>query len=431
MMRLATFAAIAMLAAACGCLVSSERVQLHKRHVSYEAAKGASAARLTKIHTEAFKKGLQPRGAKLRHEFGSSPVPMYNLIGGGAYVGAVDIGTPPQRFAVIYDTGSSNLWVPSTDCTDFTTSPCCGIQRRFDNASSSTYNPKCSVYPNCGLLLPYGSGTVWGSVAQDTVRVGPFVLPSTNVGLVASEPGPLDEWSCNVSPRQWVMNGIMGLATDLIAMPFFSFLPSPYTEMWSRGLIKQHLYTVFLSNVGNSSGSFIDFGDVNLDGTEGKLITVGQSLLNLELGYYAVNVVGLDVAGEPLSGVNSGTVGVIDTGTTLLAIPNQPGLVAATNVSADCSNLDQLPTLTFRISVSGDGGASIPFDLTPQMYTYIEELKGGGRSCQNGVFNFDAGEGLLPLWILGDRFITSFRSVFRKDTYQMAFARNKGTGPKK
>jgi len=34
------------------------------------------------------------------------------------YVGRITLGDPPQEFAVIWDTGSSNLWIAGWDCDD-------------------------------------------------------------------------------------------------------------------------------------------------------------------------------------------------------------------------------------------------------------------------------------------------------------------------
>ena len=112
-----------------------------------------------------------------------------------AYVGNITIGTPPQEFRVIFDTGSADLWAPSISCV----SPACseykhpsshasftcpelpspplapdwhsslgfaGTHITFNHQNSSTFEE-----PGQPITIYYGSWIIWGFLGSDTVRV--------------------------------------------------------------------------------------------------------------------------------------------------------------------------------------------------------------------------------------------------------------------
>ena len=67
--------------------------------------------------------------------------------------------TPSDEMNVLYDTGSSKLWVPNSDCYD-------GIQVTifYHNCRSNTYVANDSTF-----RIEYGSGPVLGFSSEDTV----------------------------------------------------------------------------------------------------------------------------------------------------------------------------------------------------------------------------------------------------------------------
>ena len=98
------------------------------------------------------------------------------------YVGEVSIGTPAVNFSVIFDTGSSNLWVPSSQCTDCTNSPGCCKHTKYDSSQSNTYTAVGTPY-----VLPYGSGTVVGVISQDVVNFGGLLIKAQQFGESTQE----------------------------------------------------------------------------------------------------------------------------------------------------------------------------------------------------------------------------------------------------
>ncbi|XP_043308432.1 pregnancy-associated glycoprotein 1-like isoform X3 [Cervus canadensis] len=143
------------------------------------------------------------------------------------YVGKITIGTPPQEFQVVFDTGSSELWVSSLFCP----SPACSTHVRFRHLESSTFRPTKKTF-----RITYGSGSMKGFLAYDTVRIGDLVSTDQPFGLSLAEHGFED------TP----FDGILGLSYPDISLtggiPIFDNLKK-------QGAVSEPVFAFYLGNI--------------------------------------------------------------------------------------------------------------------------------------------------------------------------------------
>ncbi|XP_036623195.1 chymosin-like [Trichosurus vulpecula] len=305
------------------------------------------------------------------------------------YYGKINIGTPAQEFTVVFDTGSSNLWVPSVYCKSIA----CYLHNRFNPSKSSTFQSTDE-----SLSIEYGSGSMEGVLGYDTVTVSDIVDSDQVFGLSTREPGLTFIFS--------EFDGILGMGYPSIsvdkATPVFD-------NMMSKHLVAQDLFSVYLSN--NKEDSVLILGAIDSSYYTGSLHWVPVTVE----GYWQFTVDSITINDEVVA-CQDGCQAILDTGTSLLVGPSQgidkiQSAIGATETllgeyEINCNKLSSMPTVVIHIN-----GREFP--LTPSAYTLEED-----EACISGF----EGDSSFDLWILGDVFIRQYYSVFDRANNRVGLA---------
>ncbi|GAA5861996.1 hypothetical protein JCM5353_000387, partial [Sporobolomyces roseus] len=265
-------------------------------------------ARLAKRRENVFqramdmeKRELKKRGS-LNKRASTASVGLTDYFSGGtdsAYYGEISIGTPSQSFNVIFDTGSADLWVPSSSAST--------SHDTFSTTDSSTVETSTAEWD-----IQYGTGSSSGVLARDTVSIGSITVPK-QIFALASTLAPVIE--------SLPSDGILGMGFSTIAS---SGAPTVFENMISNSLVSNPYFGVYFQRArdltsqsrGTIGGGELCFGCYDSGKFNGNLNYVPVS----SKGYWSVKSDGIAVDGNIISGTSM--TAAIDTGTSLIYVPN-------------------------------------------------------------------------------------------------------------
>ncbi|CAI9166998.1 unnamed protein product [Rangifer tarandus platyrhynchus] len=318
-------------------------------------------------------------------------IPLLRNIMEMVYVGNITIGTPPQKFQVLFDTGSSDLWVHSVFCT----SRLCSSHILFRHLESSTYRPT-----NKTFSIEYNSGRTKGVVARDTVRIGDLVSTDQQFGLSMEQSGF----------EEIPFDGILGLSYP--NMSFMGGIPI-FDNLKNRGAISEPVFAFYLSK-SKPEGSVVMFGGVDKSYYQGTLNWVPL----IEKGKWCIHMDRISMNRRVIA-CNGGCEAIVDTGSSLMLGPrrlisNILRLIGAMPRGSEhyvpCSVVNTLPSIDFTIN-------GINYPLPAQAYA-MEDSDG---ECYI-TFEENPLSTSTETWILGDVFLRLYFSVFDRGNDRIGLA---------
>jgi len=375
--------------------------------VSLRQDREGRLGRIQSVLTDETRKKL--RSARTRNhvmretEIAAATLPLANLGGLHQHSGPLGVGTKifderevaQATIQVVFDTGSTNLWVASTLCQSTT----CKKRHRYDPGQSESF---LEAPTRRKIDVSFGTGGLVGAPAIDDFHVGPLVVEQQEFAMIEEENGAVFE--------HLPFEGILGLGFPAMAadgaVPFFD------NVMKQKVLRSNEFSFFFTDNPEEPSAAF--FGGVDRRFFDGpiKMIPVTKEfywtvhLEELRLGDTVLNV---DPFGHKIDKL------ILDTGTTLFTAPGHAfDVLSEVFPPVDCEDIREHSGYPDLIYVLRDGNGD-PFELRVPAEEYmVKSYDPRDRQCDLGFMELNVGSEHGPAFVLGEVFMRHHYTVFHR-----------------
>jgi len=315
-----------------------------------------------------------------------------------AYWGDMSLGSPPQSFKVIFDTGSGNLIVPAADCSV----PGCAPHRKYNNKASNSASFVTNEKGESSSEITFGTGQVSGDFYKDKLCIGDKLCFDAN--FIAADKMSIEPFS------EIPFDGIMGLGfKDLSMGDGFNIVDDLQTRANVPGGNGQ-----FSFYVTDGEDSEVTFGGYRSERLASDIIWAPVKVES----WWQVAIDDITFNNKPMNLCNGQCQVAVDTGTSMLAGPSElvDKLQSMVNAKDDCSNFNELPNLGFQIG-------NTVLNLRPD--DYMDKSASG---CSFSLMALDVPPPKGPVFIFGDPFLRRFVTIYDRSKPAVGFAVAKHDG---
>lgn len=304
------------------------------------------------------------------------------------YFVQAEIGSAKQKMYMLLDTGAGTTWLMGSDCT---TEPC-KIHDTWDSSTSQTYEGT-----EQNFSVHYGSGTVKGINAQDSISLG---------GIdVTMQFGVAHETSKDF--KHFPFDGILGMSMTKGKSDNFPLMLKDSNELESN------VFSVHLDR-GTSDENR---GELLLGGINDKKYTgeLGYTNIVKDTKDWAIPLDGVGID-DQTAGVKA-KLGYIDTGTSFI-FASRDDVKALHELIPGATSGDGV---NWRVPC--DTKKRVAFTFSGKRYTvapedYLSASPGGGL-CKSNIYGQEV---VSDGWLLGDVFLKNVYAVFDMDKERIGTA---------
>jgi len=319
------------------------------------------------------------------------------------YIATIQMGTPPQDFKILMDSGSADLWVGAENCQSEGGGGC-GNHTFLGSQSSSTF-----VDTGNPFSVTYGTGEVSGDIITDNINVAGLALNQHTFGVATVE-------SVDFSADSVPFDGLMGLAQSTLSE---QQTLTPVESLAQNNLISQAITSFKISRLADQlNDGEVTFG--GLDQTKfdpNTLVTFD----NVNTQGFWEGAMSVSSNGQDLG--LQGRTAILDTGTTLIVAPDSDAVAVHQTIpgaQSDGQGGFTIPCTTntsIALTFSGQAFAIDPRDL---LFAPVDPNNLEG-DCVSGISSGNIGG--ATEWLVGDVFLKNAYFSTNVNTNQISLAK--------